>query len=326
MFAVLNIHILQNAGCQLAFTMQAFFMPGHIVYHIWYPCTPVWSVNAPTAFCRCVEQRERHGYFHLKNLLLCSTMQKFLPLLQTASERPPTKRVLHSSPLPAIPTPTLPLTASTFRAAPSAICGNLTLSGTPSPGASISPAAKRLPEQPATKLLSSSWYVRTASIAAMWQNVTSTNVNGICFRSSTVIRMQWYYRLTSLKIRQHINNHYRTTSPKTGCAECLHSKLNINKPNNMHTTEIFELAMRACAYQIDHIWYDKNSRNIRKVYGQVPVSRKSTINGVRKTFVKWKRFRWNDAGQCFSRYSQTRRREYDLPLNSIIEQLKRERS
>lgn len=94
----------------------------------------------------------------------------------------------------------------------------------------------------------------------------------------------------------------------------------------MHTTEIFELAMRACAYQIDHIWYDKNSRNIRKVYGQVPVSRKSTINGVRKTFVKWKRFRWNDAGQCFSRYSQTRRREYDLPLNSIIEQLKRERS
>ena len=50
MFAVLNIHILQNAGCQLAFTMQAFFMPGHIVYHIWYPCTPVWSVNAPTAW------------------------------------------------------------------------------------------------------------------------------------------------------------------------------------------------------------------------------------------------------------------------------------
>lgn len=40
MFAVLIIHILTNAGCQLAFSVQAFFMPGHIVYHIWYPCTP----------------------------------------------------------------------------------------------------------------------------------------------------------------------------------------------------------------------------------------------------------------------------------------------
>lgn len=34
MFAVLIIHNLKNAGNQLAFTMQAFFMPGHIVYHI----------------------------------------------------------------------------------------------------------------------------------------------------------------------------------------------------------------------------------------------------------------------------------------------------
>ena len=48
MFAVLIIHIPQNAGSKLAFSVQAFFMPGHIVYHIWYPCTPVWSVNAPT--------------------------------------------------------------------------------------------------------------------------------------------------------------------------------------------------------------------------------------------------------------------------------------
>lgn len=34
MFAVPIIHILLNAGIELAFTVQAFFMPGHIVYHI----------------------------------------------------------------------------------------------------------------------------------------------------------------------------------------------------------------------------------------------------------------------------------------------------
>lgn len=66
MFAMLIIHNPTNAGSELAFSVQAFFMPGHIVYHIWYPCTPVWSVNAPTAFVGCDKQRERHGYFHLK--------------------------------------------------------------------------------------------------------------------------------------------------------------------------------------------------------------------------------------------------------------------
>mgnify|MGYP006971612262 FL=1 len=107
MFAMSNIHILTNAGSKLAFSVQAFFMPGHIVYHIWYPCTPVWSVNAPTAFVRCVRQRERHGYFHLKNLLSClTTMQKFPSLLTTVSERPPTKRASTSphSPLTSIST------------------------------------------------------------------------------------------------------------------------------------------------------------------------------------------------------------------------------
>mgnify|MGYP007126676700 FL=1 len=66
MFAMSIIHIPQNAGSELAFSVQAFFMPGHIMYHIWYPCTPAWSVNAPTAFCGCDRQRERHGYFHFK--------------------------------------------------------------------------------------------------------------------------------------------------------------------------------------------------------------------------------------------------------------------
>ena len=55
MFAVLNINnIKPNAGRELALSMQAFFMSVSIVSiflkgyrHL---DTPVWSVNAPTAF------------------------------------------------------------------------------------------------------------------------------------------------------------------------------------------------------------------------------------------------------------------------------------
>ena len=83
MFAVSITSFLKNAGNQLAFTVQAFFMPRHIVYHIWYPCTPVWSVNAPTAFLRCDRQRERHGYFHFK-ILLSGKTQKSIKILPEA--------------------------------------------------------------------------------------------------------------------------------------------------------------------------------------------------------------------------------------------------
>lgn len=94
MFAVLNIYNEPNAGCQLAFTVQAFFMPGHIVYHIWYPCTPMWSVNAPTAFgLNVLSNGKGTDTFILKTNCLCSTIQTTL-ILQclAASERPPTKR------------------------------------------------------------------------------------------------------------------------------------------------------------------------------------------------------------------------------------------
>lgn len=99
MFAMSIKHILRNAGCQLAFIVQAFFMPGHYcTIMIWYPCTPVWSVNAPTAFLRCDRQRDRHGYLYFINFLLCLTIKSLSPLLRTASERPPTKRVLSFQP------------------------------------------------------------------------------------------------------------------------------------------------------------------------------------------------------------------------------------
>lgn len=90
----------------------------------------------------------------------------------------------------------------------------------------------------------------------------------------------------------------------------------------MYTTKIFELAMNACSYKLEHIFYVKNSSSVRKIYGHVPISKKVTIDGERKAIVKWKPLRWNDAGQCFSRYSSKRQRRYDLPLRSIIEQQK----
>ena len=194
MFAVLIIHNISNAGYQLAFAVQAFFMPGHIVYHIWYPCTPVWSVNASTAFEICDKQRDGHGYFHFKNVLLCLTIKKLSTLISTASERPPTKRVLLLSPSPAIPTLTSLPMASTCMAALSVTCAVPINPAIPLPDASTSPGVKRLRELPATKPLSSSWCGRTVNIAVMRQNAVNRNANGTCLHSSVVIRMQWYFR------------------------------------------------------------------------------------------------------------------------------------
>ncbi|WP_044271546.1 hypothetical protein [Bacteroides timonensis] len=88
----------------------------------------------------------------------------------------------------------------------------------------------------------------------------------------------------------------------------------------MYNTTIFELAMNACSYRLDHIFLKK--RSVCKIYGKVPIAKRVTIDGERKTIVRWKKLRWNDAGQCFSMYSSKRQRKYDLPLRSIEEQQK----
>ena len=194
MFAVLIIHIPQNAGSKLAFSVQAFFMPGHIVYHIWYPCTPVWSVNAPTAFCGCDKQRERHGYFHFKNLLLCLTMQKFPPLPQTASERPPTKRVSTSphSPLTSIST----VWELICKVSPSIFFASAVRTVLPSPVCSISVASTI---RSVLKTMSTCWSIcwnDTGRNVLTIRGAGNGNVSGTCFRSSTVIRTPWYFRHT----------------------------------------------------------------------------------------------------------------------------------
>lgn len=229
MFAVSITSFLKNAGNQLAFTVQAFFMPRHIVYHIWYPCTPVWSVNAPTAFLRCDRQRERHGYFHFKTLLLCLTMQKFSQLLKTASERPPTKRVLLPSPSPAIPSPTLPPTASTCTDVPFATCVVPTTMATPSPGGSISPGVRRQPEHLLTKPSFSSWWRRTVNAAVMWRNAINASVNAILHHGRLATRNSRSTIVTS-HLCSHLHksaNYYSIAQPaiNVGCAGILY-------PNN----------------------------------------------------------------------------------------------
>lgn len=228
MFAVSITSFPTNAGSQLAFTVQAFFMPGHIVYHIWYPCTPVWSVNAPTAFVGCDRQRERHGYFHFKNLLLCLTMQKFLQLPTTASERLPTKRVLLPSPSQAILTQTLPPTVSISTHAPCATCARPIKTVTPSPDGSTYPGVKRLPEQPATNLSSSSWWGGMRNAAAMWQNAISASVSAILHLGNLATRSSRSTIVTS-HLCNHLHklvNHYSIAQPamNVDCAGIPHPK------------------------------------------------------------------------------------------------------
>lgn len=232
MFAVLISKYISNAGCQLAFTVQAFFMPGHKVYHNWYPCTPAWSVNAPTAFEICDKQRERHGYFYKKNVLLCLTIQKFSMLISTASKRPPTKRVLLLSPLPAILTPTLPLTASTFTDVLFVTCVQLIQKGTSSPDVLIFPESKQHLELLVTKLSFSLWLKFAKSVDAMWQNVKSGSANAISLLGGLAIRNSRSTIVTS-HLCSHLHklaNYYSIAQPaiNVGCAGILYPKNNSN--------------------------------------------------------------------------------------------------
>ena len=96
MFAVLNMYNNSNAGSQLAFTVQAFFMPGHSITSIWYPCTPVWNCNGTTAFeLDVLSSGKGTDTFFIKPIVICLTTIQLTPILQclAASERPPTKRV-----------------------------------------------------------------------------------------------------------------------------------------------------------------------------------------------------------------------------------------
>ena len=93
MFAVLINIIVVNAGRELAFILQAFFMSAYFVqFRYWYLCTPVYALNGHTAFTtECDEQRVRHRYLLF---LLCKITSRIpLSLCSAVTERLPTKRV-----------------------------------------------------------------------------------------------------------------------------------------------------------------------------------------------------------------------------------------
>lgn len=94
----------------------------------------------------------------------------------------------------------------------------------------------------------------------------------------------------------------------------------------MYTTNIFEKAMNSCGYILDKMILDKNSGNVRKIEGRVNIPKKITVSGERKTIIEQKKFRWDNTGRCFSFHSNIRKRNFDLPINTILEYLKQKES
>ena len=87
----------------------------------------------------------------------------------------------------------------------------------------------------------------------------------------------------------------------------------------MYTAEVFEKAMNSCGYILDRIIHTKDSRNVLKVEGRINIPKRITISGERKIIICQKKFRWDDAGRCFSFRSHIRKRNLDLPINTILE-------
>ena len=149
MFASSINNISRNAGRELALQRAGIFYVRNrfstTLYR--YPCTPVWRVNAPTAFLdECDKRRDRRGY--LFYLYLCYSTSRFpTPHRLADTERQPTKRARKPSLLPETLTPTSHAWAWTCRAATSATAARPTRRGTPLPARSTS-AARATPWEP----------------------------------------------------------------------------------------------------------------------------------------------------------------------------------
>lgn len=69
-------------------------------------------------------------------------------------------------------------------------------------------------------------------------------------------------------------------------------------------------------FEFNHIYYTKNSGEVRKVHGTVTVMKSALVNGVRKRVPGTKKIRWDGFGKCYVGTHNIRKREYDIPLNS----------
>lgn len=94
---------------------------------------------------------------------------------------------------------------------------------------------------------------------------------------------------------------------------------NKTKQKKMYTTSEIELAMNVCSYRLDRLVYGTKGL-VKEFFGQVPIVKRVTVSGERRSTIVWKHVRWNSGGQCFLMYSTKRQRKYDLPIKNILEQ------
>lgn len=90
----------------------------------------------------------------------------------------------------------------------------------------------------------------------------------------------------------------------------------------MYNTKIFEAAISICGYILSRI-HKGDSNFVREAEGTIPIVKKVTINGCRKTITHNKKVRWNSMGLCYSRWSNKRFRQYDIPIRTVYEDLQR---
>lgn len=86
----------------------------------------------------------------------------------------------------------------------------------------------------------------------------------------------------------------------------------------MYPLEIFKQAMPADKYTIDRVKYTDHSHEVRKIEGRVLIPKRVSVNGVVRTVMTQKAFRWDATGHCFSIHSNVRQRKYDLRLKDYI--------
>lgn len=90
----------------------------------------------------------------------------------------------------------------------------------------------------------------------------------------------------------------------------------------MYTLNIFEQAMNSCGYILDKVIFAEGTNKVHKVEGRVNIPKKVTVSRERKTILEEKKFRWDDAGRCYSFRSNIRQRNFDLPITTILEHRK----
>jgi len=90
----------------------------------------------------------------------------------------------------------------------------------------------------------------------------------------------------------------------------------------MYNTEVFETAMQQSGYTLEAVFYGKN-RMVNKIQGSATVVRRTIVNGEPHYSKTLRLLRWDNEGHCFSFYSNTRLRHYDLALEYAANDLKK---